>query len=51
MIASYAPRKVSGEQIVAGLSVRPSVRQSVSQSVRTSRIRVRPITSLFEVGF
>ena len=31
--------------------VRPSVSQSVSQSVRTSRIRVRPITLLFEVGF
>ena len=37
----YAPRKISGEHIVAALSVRPSVRP----------IRVRPITSLFEVGF
>ena len=47
----YAPRKNSGEHIVAALSVRPFVSQSVSQSVRTSRIRVRPITLLFEVGF
>ena len=45
----YAPRKISGEHIVAALSVRPSVRQSVSPSVRP--IRVRPITLLFEVGF
>ena len=45
----YAPRKISGEHIVATLSVRPSVRQSVSPSVRP--IRVRPITLLFEVGF
>jgi len=41
----YAPRKISGEHIVAALSVR----QSVSPSVRP--IRVRPITLLFEVGF
>jgi len=41
----YAPRKNSGEHIVAALSVRPSV----SPSVRP--IRVRPITLLFEVGF
>ena len=51
----YATRKNSGEHIVAALSVLPSVSQSVTpsvrQSVRTSRIRVRPITSLFEVGF
>ena len=45
----YAPRKISGEHIVVALSVRPSVRQSVRPSVRP--IRVRPITSLFEVGF
>jgi len=45
----YAPRKISGEHIVAALSVRPSVCQSVSPSVRP--IRVRPITLLFEVGF
>ena len=37
----YAPRKISGEHIVVALSVRQSVRP----------IRVRPITSLFEVGF
>ena len=37
----YAPQKISGEHIVAGLSVHPSVRP----------IRVRPITLLFEVGF
>ena len=37
----YAPRKISGEHIVAALSVRPYVRP----------IRVRPITLLFEVGF
>jgi len=52
-ILFYAPRKESGEHIVAALSVRPSVsltvRQSVSPSVRD--IRVRPITSLFEVVF
>jgi len=40
----YAPRKISGEHIVAALSVRPSVSLSVRQSVRP--IRVRPITSL-----
>jgi len=41
-IISYdAPRKISGEHIVAALSVRPSVRP----------IRVRTITSLFKVGF
>ena len=45
----YAPRKISGEHIVAALSVRPSVSQSVRPSVRP--IRVRPITLLFEVGF
>ena len=45
----YAPRKISGEHIVVALSVRPSVRQSVRPSVRP--ICVRPITSLFEVGF
>jgi hypothetical protein len=39
----YAPRKNRGERIVAELSVR--------SSVRSSRIRVRPITLLFEVGF
>jgi len=37
----YAPRKISGEHIVAASSVSPSVRP----------IRVRPITLLFEVGF
>ena len=37
----YAPRKISRGHIVAALSVRPSVRP----------IRVRPITSLLEVGF
>ena len=49
----YALRKISGEHIVAALSVRPSVSQSVSQPVRTSvrPIRVRPITLLFEVAF
>ena len=41
------PQKHSGEHIVAGLFVRPFVRHSV----RKTRIRVRPITSLFEVGF
>jgi len=41
----HAPRKNSLEHIVAALSVRPSVRQSVRP------IRVRPITLLFEVGF
>jgi len=45
----YAPRKFSGEHIVAALSVRPSVSQSVRPSVRP--IRVLPITLLFEVGF
>ena len=45
----YAPRKISGEHIVAALSVRPSVSQSVRPSVRP--IRVRLITLLFEVGF
>jgi len=30
----YAPRKISGEHIVAALSVRPSVSQSVRPSVR-----------------
>jgi len=35
------PEKISGEHIVVALSVRPSVRP----------IRVRPITTLFEVGF
>jgi len=35
------PEKISGEHIVAALSVRPYVRP----------IRVRPITLLFEVGF
>jgi len=39
------PEKIRGEHIVAVLSVC----QSVSPSVRP--IRVRPITSLFEVGF
>jgi len=39
--AYSAPRKISGEHIVAALSVRQSV----------SPIRVRPITLLFEVGF
>jgi hypothetical protein len=42
----YAPRKISGEHIVVGLSVR----QPVSPSVGTSQIRVRPITLLFEAG-
>jgi len=48
-----APRKNSGEHIVAALSVRPSIRQSFSLSVRQSvrPIHVRPITSLFVVGF
>ena len=32
----YASRKISGEHIVAALSVRQSVRPSVRQSVRTS---------------
>ena len=32
----YAPRKISGEHIVAALSVRPSVSPSVRQSVRTT---------------
>jgi len=41
----YAPRKISGEHIVAALSVSPSV----SPSVRP--IRVRPTTLLFEAGF
>jgi len=41
------PEKKSGEHVVAALSVRPSV----SLSVRTSQICVRPITSLFEVEF
>ena len=41
----YAPRKISGEHIVVALSVRLSIRPSVRP------IRVRPITSLFEVGF
>ena len=45
LLIFYAPRKISGEHIVAALSVR----QSVSPSVRP--IRVRPITLLFEVGF
>jgi len=36
VILYYAPRKISGEHIVAALSVRPSVRQSVSLSVRQS---------------
>jgi len=44
-VSFYAPRKNSGEHTVAALSVRPSV----SPSVRP--ICVRPITSLFEVGF
>ena len=99
MMLYYAPRKISGEHIVAALSVRPSVRSSVRQSVRTThscpahnfviwsgisklfyrndhhvettcraqhlgpylegqdhsltlqQYRVRPIASLFEVGF
>jgi len=38
----YAPRNISGEHIVAALSVRPSVRPSVSQSVSHS---VRPSVS------
>jgi len=37
----YAPRKKSGEHIVVAMSSRQSVRP----------IRVRLITSLFEVGF
>ena len=41
----YAPRKISRQHIVAALSVRLSVRPSVRP------IRVRPITSLFEVRF
>jgi len=48
-IVYNAPRKITREHTVAGLSVRPSVSQSVGQSVRP--IRVRHITSLFEVGF
>ena len=49
----YAPRKISGEHIVAALSVRLSVSQSVRPSVRPSvrAIRVWPITLLFKVGF
>jgi hypothetical protein len=47
----YASRKNSGEHIIAGLSVRPSGSQSVRTYVCTSRIRVRPITLLSEVGF
>jgi hypothetical protein len=43
LLSFYAPRKISGEHIVVGLSVSPYV--------RTSRIRVRPITLLFEVRF
>jgi len=34
----YAPRKISGEHIVAALSVRPSVSPSVRPSVRTSHL-------------
>jgi hypothetical protein len=45
--AAFPCRKISGEHIVARLSVRTSIRTYV----RKSRIRVRPITSLFEVGF
>ena len=55
----YAPRKTNVDRGTNGKIrgaysrrvVRPSVRQSVSQSVRTSRIRVRPITLLVKVGF
>jgi len=57
----YAPRKTNVDRGTNGKNrgaytcsrrvVRPSVRQSVSQSVRTSRIRVRPITLLVKVGF
>ena len=49
------PEKFRGEHIhvVAAMSVRPDVRQSVSLSVRQSvrPTRVRPKTSLFEVRF
>jgi len=40
-VVYYAPRKISGEHIVAALSV----------SLSVSPICVRPITSLFDVGF
>jgi hypothetical protein len=55
----YAPRKISGEHIVIGLSVRPSVRaqhlgrylEGQGHSMTLQQNRVRPITSLFEVRF
>ena len=51
--AFYAPQKISGEGFLCspknfrGAYSRRVVRPSVSQSVCTSRIRVRPITLLF----
>jgi hypothetical protein len=44
----YAIKKFRGSIKSPGF---PFVRQSVRPYVRTSRIRVRPITALFKVGF
>jgi len=55
----YAPRKISGEHIVAALSVYmsriskvfPRNDHHIESTFRAQQNRVRPITLLFEVGF